>query len=140
VWQAEGSPLLSPKGSSRSQRQTLLGLAAFAAASFACVALLSPATSRTVLSGDGVVPVSQLSFTKAEEAHFKGVKKLGDVGSRSAMNSYFDHLGEEQQAEHKAALKHVFSSQSLNQWFNSMGEKYFKANQVPLWPVAVGCN
>jgi len=83
-----------------------------------------------VLSGDGVVPVSQLSFTKAEEAHFKGAKKMGDVGSRSAMNSYFDHLGEEQQAAHKAALKHAFSGQSLNQWFNKMGQKYFKATEV----------
>lgn len=84
-----------------------------------------------MLSGDGVVPVSQLSFTKAEEAHFKGAKKMGDVGSRSAMNSYFDHLGEEQQAAHKAALKHAFSGQSLNQWFNKMGQKYFKATEVP---------
>jgi len=87
-----------------------------------------------VLQGDGVVPVSQLSFTKAEEAHFKGAKKMGDVRARSAMNDYFDHLGEEQQAEHKAALKRSFTKfnggQSLNQWFNKMGQKYFRETEA----------
>ncbi len=99
----------------------------------ACIAVVGPRAGRTELQGDGVVPVSQLSFTKAEEAHFKGAKKMGDVKARSAMNRYFDTLGEEQQAEHKAALKRSFNKiqgdQSLSQWFNKMGRKYFRETQ-----------
>jgi hypothetical protein len=127
---AEGAPLLSPAGSGRTpQRRTLVALAALAAASVACIALINQGGGRTVLQGDGVVPVSQLSFTKAEEAHFKGAKKLGDVSARSAMNSYFDTLGEEEATEHKAALKRSFSTQSLDQWFNKMGRRYFDETQ-----------
>ena len=51
----------------------------------ACIALVAHRAGRTELQGDGVVPVSQLSFTKAEEAHFKGAKKMGDVEARSGM-------------------------------------------------------
>ena len=131
--QAEGSPLLSPSGARTPQRRTLLALAAVAAATVACIAVVGPRAGRTELQGDGVVPVSQLSFTKAEEAHFKGAKKMGDVNARSAMNRYFDTLGEQQQAEHKAALKRSFNKiqgdQSLNQWFNKMGNKYFRETQ-----------
>jgi hypothetical protein len=122
---AEASPLLSTPGSARAmQRQTLLALAALAAVSMACVALVSPSTSRTVLSGDGVVPVDQLSFTKALAAHAKGVRKLDDVAARSAMNSYFDTMGEQYSSEHKAALKRAITGQSLNQWFDKQAAQY----------------
>jgi hypothetical protein len=47
----------------------------------------------------------------------------------SALNHYYNTLGEEQQVEHKAALKRSFTKiegdQSLSQWFNKMGNKYF---------------
>jgi len=132
------SPLLSPSGRAP-QRRVLLAVAALVVACTACIALLYPATAagRTVLRGDGVVPKSQLSFTKAEEAHFKGPKKMGDVKARAAMNDYFDTLGEEYQSEHKAALRHAFNEnevdsrqQSLSQWFNKMGHKYFKQTEA----------
>ena len=100
----------------------------------ACIALVAHRAGRTELQGDGVVPVSQLSFTKAEEAHFKGAKKMGDVEARSAMNRYYDTLGEEQQVEHKAALKRSFNKiegeQSLSQWFNKMGKKYLMQTEA----------
>lgn len=133
---AEASPLLAPVGRA-SQRRTLLAIAALVVVSVACIALLSPATGRTVLRGDGVMPKSQLSFTKAEEAHFKGPKKMGDVKARAAMNDYFDTLGEEYQNEHKTAMRHAFNenqvdsrSQSLSQWFNKMGAKYFRQTEA----------
>jgi len=100
----------------------------------ACIALVAHRAGRTELQGDGVVPVSQISFTTAEEAHFKGAKKMGDVEARSAMNRYYDTLGEEQQVEHKAALKRSFNKiegeQSLSQWFNKMGKKYLMQTEA----------
>ena len=54
----------------------------------ACIALVAHRAGRTELQGDGVVPVSQLSFTKAEEAHFK-VSFASIVGLFSSLVGLF---------------------------------------------------
>jgi interferon gamma-inducible protein 30 len=123
-------PLLQSAGAGRTQQrrsllQTLLGLAALAAVSVAFVALaLSAANRIVILQGDGVVPVRDLSFTKALKEHSTESKKLDDVAARSAMSAYYDSLNEEYQSEHKAALKRYFNTrQSLMRWFDVQGQK-----------------
>jgi len=109
-------------------------MAVVAVAALACVGAVALASqlggSRAALLADGVEPISKLSFTRAEKSHFKAAKRLDDVSSRSAVDSYFNKLEGAEEKQHASDERHAKKAssmqQSLNGYFAKLGASYQK--------------
>jgi len=126
----ESSPLLSTsRKSTRSMAGALGVLAIFA---MAAVVIFSTSHTRVALSGDGVVPADQLSFTKGEKVHFAAPKKMGDVAARMQMSAYFDKMGQTMDEAHKKAEKQstMEARSELNSYFDTLNKQYVQLAQA----------
>eukprot|EP00286_Rhodomonas_abbreviata_P022796 CAMPEP_0181310708 /NCGR_PEP_ID=MMETSP1101-20121128/12734_1 /TAXON_ID=46948 /ORGANISM="Rhodomonas abbreviata, Strain Caron Lab Isolate" /LENGTH=471 /DNA_ID=CAMNT_0023417363 /DNA_START=16 /DNA_END=1431 /DNA_ORIENTATION=+ len=129
----EIAPLLPTTRRSQEGSRSLAGAVALVAV-FAVAALVTLSSSvhqPVVLSGDGVEPVDQLSFTQGEAVHMKGPKRMDDVAARMAMSGYYDSIGHQQAKAHKLAMKQSSddSRKAMNDYFDHLGQQYHKLAQ-----------